>query len=1065
MKRKILFLFLIVFTGLGRLVDAQIRYGLPPYKTFIYEEGDLGVQTLAINQLGDGRIIVGTSNGILMYDGSSITSILKGYIVRSLFLDTVRGKERIYFGGENDFGYLEKNSFGKYEKVILSDNLPEDYKDFIVTLGIQRKDNATYISCLKRFFIYKNDTLYRSFEPEDEGMFFYLYKLYNRYFFYDNNKGIVEVKNDSLYELPNTNIFIEKGADYIFSAGSDKLYVCSLKPTQIYIYDLKEGTVEEFHTPLDKYFSKNGINVIKKLKDGNFAIGTMRGGLIVANNDFSPVFIMNSTNSLENDFITDILVDSQDNIWFYSNNGFGVIYYPNKIFELDNKKIGIKDIPTNMEVINQKLYISTYDNFLSLNLDTTLLSSNDYWGIDKNYKKILIGKQVMDFLSVGHNEIVATGDFGAYDIRDGQINPISSSFFGVNLLLSRYDSSIIYISTIDGFVVLKKQQDAYHQINQIKFNSFASFIYETAPGQVYLALQSDILKKINFDSTFTKYSVKDITFDSYNIKSLPDLFLLDDTLFLFKKTKRGVKVLYLNDKDDSLYEWHYDVKFEANSDTTLLPGYFDNSILKKDTTYTLLSKKGFIRVKIKGNTIFITNKDFKGSDINVLFSFCEDERNNLIWAVSNKKIYNLPVNYHHEAKSFSCLISSVSTVGDSLIAENNVNPKTVLDYSFNTLIFNFAAPYFERSDEIRYSYFLDGFDKIWSEWDGRNFTQYTNLPPGDYTFRVKAKNVYGEESSEAIFRFTVLPPWYLTWWAYVLYVLTGVVFIIIIVRLYSYRLKRANERLEKIVRERNKELYHKNELITHSIEYAKKIQDAILPVEGELKKVFADAFVFFRPKDIVSGDFYWFYKINKDEVIVALSDCTGHGVPGAFMSMIGISLLNEIVMDKKIYEPGKILLELHRQVKKSLQSKKDLTDTFDGMDIAVLRINFKEKQILLSSANQYIFVVKENDVDTYLGDIYSIGDPLAREEIKFNTESIEFDDKTIVYLTSDGFLDQFGGESGSKYSVRRFVELLKRIKYKDFDKQREEVTKEFEEWKGEKQQLDDILVVGFKLIK
>ena len=230
-----------------------------------------------------------------------------------------------------------------------------------------------------------------------------------------------------------------------------------------------------------------------------------------------------------------------------------------------------------------------------------------------------------------------------------------------------------------------------------------------------------------------------------------------------------------------------------------------------------------------------------------------------------------------------------------------------------------------------------------------------------------------------------------------------------------------------------------------------------------MKKVFADAFVFFKPKDIVSGDFYWFYKISKDEVIVALSDCTGHGVPGAFMSMIGISLLNEIVMDQKIYEPSKILLELHGRVKKSLQSKKELTDTFDGMDIAVLRINFKEKRILLSSANQYAFVVKGDDVETFLGDIYSIGDPLARDGIKFNTVSIDFKKDAIVYLTSDGFLDQFGGETGGKYSVGRFVELLKRIKDEDFDKQRERLMKEFEEWKSGYAQLDDVLVIGIRI--
>ncbi len=1070
MKAWSIFLYLLFTFFLSGVTKSQMRYGLPPYKIFTVDDYKLHPQTWATAQLRDGRIVIGTSGGIVVYDGNKFTPILSGEIIRVLKVDTISGEERIYYGGDDVFGYLKLDSLGNYVQTSLSDSLPEQYKDFVVTLGIERIGNTTYISCLKRLFIFKDDTLYKTIAAPKNSMFFYLFKIYNRFFLYDNTQGILEIQNDTLAKLPNTGFLAYRGINYIFPVGNGKIYIIAARPYQIYMYNLNTDSISLVHTGLDRYLLENGMGDILKLRDGRWVIGTITGGLVVTNKDFSPLFIMNSTNSLEDNYISGLFLDNQDNIWFTSNNGFGVIYYPNEIFKISNKKAGIKNIPTNLIRERNYMYISTLEYFSKYKLDSFPTLKNNFLGINKKSNEVYRG-QVMDFQKVGYNEFVITGRFGAYYIKNDQPKLIDSSFIGYNLLMSRYDSSLIYTSTVDGLVVLKKECGEWKKLNGIKFNSNGTLIYETKPRQVYIALRNHIFKKIVFDSSFTKYTVKNINFNNYNVGFPPSLFSLDDTLFLFYDDNNRTKVLYLDETKDTLLDWHYKVKFEHNSDNYSFPGYYDNSFLKKDTTYIFLSGYYFTRVRIHADTIYLDNKDFRSIKTKGLFNIYYDKDEKLVWGISTDYLYNIPFNYEHDTKPFNCLITSVYTAKDSLLAINNVNPLTVLSYKFNTLTFSFAAPYFERSDAITYSYFLEGFDNEWSTWDKESFTKYTNLPPGDYTFIVKAKNVYGEESREATFTFTILPPWYMTWWAYLLYVILGIGLIIIVVKLYVRRLKAANERLERIVaertkelREKNLELQEKNELITNSIEYAKKIQDAILPSENYLRKVFPESFVLFFPRDIVSGDFFWLYKINDNETIVAISDCTGHGVPGAFMSMIGNTLLNEIVKEKRIFDPDEILNLMHKGIINSLQERGKSEITADGMDIVVCKINTEEKAIEIGSANQNAFLFLDGQLITCYGDPYSIGDPFAKQGIvQFNKFKMTYKEQAMIYLTSDGYYDQFGGEENKKFTINRFISLLKEINTMPIEEQKNKLVENLMAWKKSKEQIDDIIIVGIRL--
>lgn len=284
---------------------------------------------------------------------------------------------------------------------------------------------------------------------------------------------------------------------------------------------------------------------------------------------------------------------------------------------------------------------------------------------------------------------------------------------------------------------------------------------------------------------------------------------------------------------------------------------------------------------------------------------------------------------------------------------------------------------------------------------------------------------------------------------------------------HRYELEQVNETLlvqrEEISRQAEK-IGEKNKLLTKSLNYAKRIQDSLFPSSKQFETVLPNSFLFFRPKEIVSGDFFWLQQVDEC-IVVAEVDCTGHGVPGAFMSMIGNALLNEIVTNKKIVNPAEIFYLMNEELMRIFSlGDFDAEAQDDGMDLSIAVLKPKEKTVSIASAMQSIFVVDGNGVKIHTGDIFSIGGLMARfKSPVYTSDDISIEDGKMIVLSSDGFIDQFGGESREKYGVDRFVDLLKKV-YADRSNKETlncRVKNEFEGWVGNKNQLDDVLIAGF----
>ncbi len=325
----------------------------------------------------------------------------------------------------------------------------------------------------------------------------------------------------------------------------------------------------------------------------------------------------------------------------------------------------------------------------------------------------------------------------------------------------------------------------------------------------------------------------------------------------------------------------------------------------------------------------------------------------------------------------------------------------------------------------------------------------------------------------------------------------GIVLLLVLLGIIMLRANRSRKKANQKLAKQNKEIAeksdqlsdavkkiaHQNQNIRQSINYAKGIQSALLPKEEHLNNYIDDSFILFKPRDIVSGDFYWFKEIDsrsdifkifgmnrmgqdqkaeenvKKKFAVSAVDCTGHGVPGAFMSMIGYNLLDEIT-GKGITRPDLILEELHRGVRTALKQKE--TNNQDGMDMALCLIDEENKKVEFSGAKNPLIYVQNGEVTQIKGDKYGIGGKI--DEHKFTLHTINVDSPTWFYLFSDGYIDQFGGETGRKFMIKRFREMLHENHGKDLQEQKDILDVTLKDWKGESyNQIDDILVIGFKL--
>lgn len=447
----------------------------------------------------------------------------------------------------------------------------------------------------------------------------------------------------------------------------------------------------------------------------------------------------------------------------------------------------------------------------------------------------------------------------------------------------------------------------------------------------------------------------------------------------------------------------------------------------------------------------------------------------LIWIGSNRGL----IMYDPASQSPRDIPPPVAITQQRIGTRDTILPALVeLDSDENNLTFYFSAIELARPRKVLYQFKLVGYDADWSIPTSARFTTYQNLPPGDYDFQVRAAVNPGEWSiTPASFPYVIDPPIWLTWWFLTLSALIVAGGIVVGVRARIRAVERQNRELEQKVQERTQEVVtksqelqvafdeieRKNSDITESILYARRIQSAILPEAERIRMTLADSFVYFRPKDIVSGDFYW-YDSNPehDLAMIAACDCTGHGVPGAFMSVISYALLNQIQHETRESHPDRILHQLDDLLRTSLKQNMHGAETKDGLDLALCVVDRKLRRVHFAGAMRPLYYIRDGEIHELKGSRFPIGGGFYADK-HFTSEHIDVLDGDVFYLFSDGVVDQFGGPNGRKYTPKRLKELLRQIHTWPMEQQMEHVHAEFTAWQGSTDQLDDQLLIGFRL--
>jgi len=446
-----------------------------------------------------------------------------------------------------------------------------------------------------------------------------------------------------------------------------------------------------------------------------------------------------------------------------------------------------------------------------------------------------------------------------------------------------------------------------------------------------------------------------------------------------------------------------------------------------------------------------------------------------------------------------------------------------LPYEWNRIRFDFTATAFNSPHANRFQCKLDGLEKEWGEWSESNYKEYTNLAEGHYVFHVRARDVFGNISNEAAYHFAIKSPWYRTIVAYTLYIVFAILLIWLIgewrlramanekaklsqqVALRTQELSNANAELEatlsqvkaqnEIIQQKSSELTHLNEQLYElngqlsrtlvkvqqqnreierqrdqiriqqentesSIRYARRIQDAMLPDAEELAQFFSGYFILNRPRDIVSGDFYWFAE-KQDKMVVAVVDCTGHGVPGAMMSMLGMSLLDDIVAEQVQLDTALILNEMHRRVRLALQQEKGTNH--DGMDMSIIAYDPLARTVQFSGACNSLYLIRNGILTEYKADRQSIGGFQKETERLFTKHTINVLAGDIVYMFTDGYADQIGGEKNHKLMLKRFRDLCERVGSLPISQQEAAFATYLADWMGSEPQVDDILLLGLMI--
>jgi len=1117
MKRILIIflLLLIIFAATGQVN----KYGVPLIRNYSTQITQGSEQNWCIEQDIFGNVYFGNQDrGIIKYDGTQWSRIEIGNNPR-IFSLASDSKGVVYVGAAFEFGFLQPDIKGKTEYISLAtrvDSIPEIRYIYSTIVD----DGKVYFQGPRIIYIYdiENDSLSKMDLKEYKLVdVLRLAKINDRLVLADNLSGFHEIKGNVISPLPGGEFFKKMACTVLLPFDNTKILIGTFYDG-LFLYDYTTGEIDKsfIDVNLNKKLKEVSIYAGSLLANDLFAIGTTnQEGILVFNKSGDLVQRIRKENSdLADNTIIAMHCDYQKNseLWI-STQGILSKAYMNIPLTQFGEKQGIKSGVNHIAEFNGNLYLATDAGILKnkLNSENELIFSevpgaNTQVFPLETMKSVsgeyLLAGSLNGLLQISKNDNVSKVEQKCINLPKKIIKYNASKF-----AQSDSDQSIVYIGLMaGGIVILKYDGSNWYYLNSIKKISgvIAGLAEKEEGGLWFITDDPNSLYSATFnqnDTIIVKYGtdkgVPETDISSINIirgevyittsggilryDRTSDQFVNDNSLTGEYSSAKNSTNLYSDNEDDL---WYSGIE---NGITEILFRKRNNVIesyagilklLPDIAMLDIMDRDGKVYI-LKSKTVYVADKAELIADttrVNTSFVRITAGTDSVVmegtFYVNDDKNRRIPV--------LSGSITDISEFG----------------YDMNELKFEWTTPNFTEELLTEYSYKLEGFEEDWSKWEGISYgntmaaqyskKEYTNLPFGKFSFKVRTRTLTGLSGNELSYDFVILKPWYATFLAYVGFALVAFLLIVALIKAYTRKLKNENVRLEGIVAERTAVVVKQKEELESSIHYASRIQMALLPSEAILSENIKNYFVLFRPRDIVSGDFYWMSKRGERLYIVA-ADCTGHGVPGAFMSLLGMSFLDEIIDRETTISANVILRELRLHVTESLKQVGNDNEAKDGMDLALLVIDFNANKVEYSGAYNPCFKVRKlTDAESqswhedssensdgsmsdgkYLLETINASKMPIGISSKMNEEFVFHEDAlqkgVSYYLFSDGYLDQFGGPHGRKFMKKNFKRFILEIQGHTMSEQRDLLEKNLVEWRGLSPQIDDILVMGIRI--
>ena len=874
----------------------------------------------------------------------------------------------------------------------------------------------------------------------------------------------------------------------------------------IIYYDVANNNIERISTPGNDLSLQNLENARNYVidKNGVMWVGTSNQGILVINTKTKQARSIKQkpglTSSLANDQILTLGKDSSRNIWISTGIGTISIYCPFlqhfQTLAWQGMPLEFTDgsrqaIPVNQMLVlaNGKVLLSHRTGLIEYDpvnhTSITIFDTRNYSfyqdclvsiGHFRKVENLLIFPLVTKQFRVTRSVI--------YDLSSKKLNIYDSAFEPHGLLFrhsKNNDLPIVYFNS--------HKEDHLYMLNEStqKLDSVLRFeIDENIVENFSIVLNSGHWMLPTNEGSLIIVDPEKMTYVNYNSRDsshyFPDSTLttafLDASGIVWIGTATG---LYTFDEKTRKTE-------KINSQLDLPAEEKICSIIRdKNGDLWIALHKDLIRWNDKTGEQFRFSKKTGLRPGYFLASVAQtDSAGNLYFAASDGIVRFNPDEIIVPTEKPEVYVAMISIMDDTL-QENEmtdfISKNEALDYNRNFLRFEFYTNEVLPLTPNKFFYRLTGRDENWQDNGVSNKIRLTDISYGDYVLEVKVVNTFDNESSVLSIPFSVKKPFWLQAWFIILIVLLLAILVWIYIRSREKVLRKKSELLEQIVTERTAEVVaekkeadkqrleaeHQKEIveekqkeISDSINYAKRIQNAILPSSRFFKEYFPQSFILYLPKDIVAGDFY-FMEATEEHIILAVADCTGHGVPGAMVSVVCHNALTRSVKEFGLTMPDKILDKTRELVLETFSKSEDQVN--DGMDIAICSIHRKTKKLYFSGANNGMYLFRNKELIEFKGNKQPIGKFIHAKP--FTSETIDLTADNRFYLYSDGYADQFGGEEGKpggkKFKYSRLKALLSDLHLKPENEQHDLLNDTLNKWRGSIEQVDDICIIGFQV--